>query len=86
MINFSMLVARMQARGGRYFMFEHPIGATSWQLPSVTEVAMMKDVDVCTVDMCAYGLKSQDKFGEGAARKRTRLMSNMPALIEGMPR
>ena len=86
MINFSMLVARMQARSGRHFMFEHPIGATSWQLPSVTEMAMMKDVGVCSIDMCAYGLKSQDKFGEGAARKRTRLMTNCPALLECMRR
>ena len=67
-------------------MFEHPAGATSWKEKSVVEVAAMPDVGMCSVDMCAYGLRAQDQHGEGYAQKRTRLMTNMPALLEGMPR
>ena len=38
------------------------------------------------MDLCAFGLKSTDRDGEGYAQKRTRTMSNMPAILEGLPR
>ena len=47
---------------------------------------MTGGVDRAKVDMCAYGLKTDDKWGEGFAMKPTGLMSNMESIIEGMPR
>ena len=46
----------------------------------------MAGVGLCELDMCAYGLTSEDRFGEGKAMKPTRLMSNSFAILNGMPR
>ena len=59
MLRFAMVLAKIQVDEGRYFVFEHPAGATSWQQAAVMEVAMMKGVGMTMVDMCAYGLKTR---------------------------
>ena len=41
LVTFCMLVASYQIRRGRKFSFEHPTGASSWQLEQVVNVAAM---------------------------------------------
>ena len=67
-------------------MFEHPMRATSRSESCVAEIAALPGVGAVGMDMCAFGLKSTDRDGEGYAQKRTRIMSNMPAILEGLPR
>ena len=75
LLKFAMKVAKLQARAGRYFMFEHPMRATSWSESCVAEVAALPGVGAVGMDMYAFGLKSTDRDGEGYAQKRTRILS-----------
>ncbi len=86
LLHFAMEVARVQLQSGRYFTFEHPLAASSWTEPCVREILLHNGVDTCVLDMCAYGLVSTDASGEAPAKKATKLMSNMPAVIRGMVR
>eukprot|EP00973_Karenia_brevis_P071117 9880493-Karenia_brevis.AAC.1 len=36
-IEFCAFIYKLQAEHGRYFLHEHPLGATSWQLPAIQE-------------------------------------------------
>ncbi len=58
MVDFAMFLAKQQVQSGRYFVFEHPLSATSWSLPSVKAVAELEGVRRASFDQCAFGLKS----------------------------
>ena len=45
-----------------------------------------RELGAVGMDMCAFCIKSTDRDGEGYAQKRTRIMSNRPAILEGLPR
>lgn len=86
LLRYSMLVCRLQAAAGRCFLFEQALSASSWHDPAVKNMLWMEGVDRVRADMCAYRLHSWDEWGEGAVARPTGLMSNMPALLKGMPR
>ena len=86
MVSFAMRVARKQHLAGRYFIFEHPHKAASWREPVVQRMWELPGVTRVKVDMCAYGLKTPGPSGEMAAQKPTYLLTNMPAMAEGMNR
>ena len=86
LVEFAMEIANMQYNSGRYFMFEHPLGASSWQLPCVARMTSRPGVTSTVVDMCSYGLVATDENGEGLVRKPTRLLTNCPAVANGMVR
>ena len=64
---------------GRGFVFEHPAGATSWNNPSLQSLIAMDCVLSVDFDQCATDLRGPN--GQ-PIRKRTRLVSNMPSVIE----
>ena len=37
-LNFCMHLYKIQINAGRYFLHEHPMSASSWQLPSVEKI------------------------------------------------
>ena len=67
-----------QIEAGRIFLHEQPAGATSWKLGCVKRLASRDDVYLVTADQCMYGQVARDRKGrvEGAARKRTKFMTN----------
>ena len=73
MIYYSMDLAKLQHAQGRWFFYEQPHRASSWQLPEVEAVAVLPRVWKSTFDMCCFGMKSP--FGK-AVRKRTTVMTN----------
>ena len=73
MIYYIMDLAKVQHQQGRWFFYEQPHRASSWQLPEVEAVAVLPGVWKSTFDMCCYGMKSP--FGK-AVRKRTTVMTN----------
>jgi len=78
-IRFVMSLYEMQTAAGRFFLHEHPIGASSWNMQEVQTVKMMNGVMTVVADQCMYGLKTwtHDKTKKDApARKRTRFMTN----------
>ena len=60
-----------QVNHRRWFLHEHPVGATFW---------LQSAAGVCTTvaDRCQYGLKTRGAGGAGSmpARKRTKFMTN----------
>ena len=54
-LDFCMRVYERQARSGRLFLHEHPMNATSWQLPRAQEVASLNGGQISIADQCMYG-------------------------------
>lgn len=73
-LEHSMACARAQTLGGRFFCFEHPAGASSWQQSCVKEIESMPGVFKITIDQCMLGLRS--KVAGIPMRKRTSLLTN----------
>ena len=80
MIYYSMDLAKLQHAQGRWFFYEQPHRASSWQLPEVEAVVVLPRVWKSTFDMCCFGMKSP--FGK-AVRKRTTVMTNN-VILAGM--
>ena len=81
---FAVLLCIKQAREGRKFMLEHPVGASSWQTALVKRLFFEKGVGKVNFDFCRFDMKSKDEEGEGQVKKRTGIMSNSKALLEGL--
>lgn len=78
LLEFAITVYWEQLLGGRYFVHEHPLAATSWRLPSVQRLAKEKGVYLVHADQCAYG---QHLPGDEAlVKKPTLFMTNSPEL------
>ena len=58
---------------GRFFVFEHPATAKSWQTDVVRNVMAMHGVRVATFDQCCYGLVGPSGR---PMRKRTKFLTN----------
>ena len=73
-----MSVCKFQHARGRYFLHEHPAGATSWKETSVREVRTLPGAMTSTFDQCCYGLTSP--YEGKPNNKITRLLHNIPAI------
>jgi len=65
-----------QMERGGIFLHEHPKTARSWKKGCIKRLAERDDVFMVTADLCQYGLRSRDQFGEGSARKETTFLTN----------
>eukprot|EP00969_Alexandrium_andersonii_P267610 11826481-Alexandrium_andersonii.AAC.1 len=74
LLDFAMLLARIQHQAGRLFVHEHPAGASSWGRPSVKAVMDLEGVKVANFDQCRFGL--QAPMNKKPLKKRTRLLTN----------
>ena len=54
-IDFCIEIMKMQMAARRYFIFEHPSSASSWELPRM--MRLLKRQGICEVesDQCQYG-------------------------------
>ena len=75
-LSFAMSVCKFQHSRGRYFLHEHPAGATSWKETSVREVRTLPGAMTSKFDQCCYGLTSPY---EGKQYKQTMFLHNIPA-------
>ena len=69
---------QIQLDSGRYFLHEHPAGATSWQLNCVQALLSKANVERVNGDQCQYGQK--DSTG-APIRKATGWMSNSSEIL-----
>ena len=76
----AMQCAATQISQGKFFCFEHPAGASSWKLPEVLHVMHQPGVSCVIYDQCMVGLCS--KVHGIPTRKRTRLLTNSPHVIQ----
>lgn len=72
---------RIQLDAGRYFLHEHPAGATSWQLECIRELRQQDSVERVTGDQCQYG--QADAAGD-PIRKATGWMSNSEEVLRAL--
>ena len=80
LLRFSMLLATMQLRAGRKFVFEHPASASSWGESCVKALAGRRHVDTVIFDQCTLGLKSP--VSEQPMMKTTKLLTNVPKILQ----
>ena len=70
-IEFVTRLYRMQLEGGRYFIHEHPLTASSWKMPCIRRLWDEVGVRAVVADQCEYGLVSRDRWGSAPAKKPT---------------
>ena len=80
LLDFAMHIAQHQVtHPGRFFAFEHPVRATSWQRRSVKALLEAPQVQAVTFDQCRVNLRSPS--GK-PIQKRTTLMTNSSAIVQ----
>ena len=67
-----------QVNHGRWFLHEHPVGASSWLMEELKTLQSAAEVCTTVADQCQYGLRTRGAGGAGSipARKRTKFMTN----------
>ena len=86
MVNVAVKMAEIQLNAGRHFLFEHPLTAASWRLPSLRRLRQRAGVCECHFHMCAYGLTSTANGVIGPARKATRVLTSSTAIRDQLQR
>ncbi len=81
-VDFSMHLAKEQWRHGRFFVFEHPASASSWQLPSLGAALAAPGVVRFTFDQCRFGLVSP---GGAPLKKGTAFLTNSQCTVPHHP-
>ena len=79
-LDFCAKLYSIQLAAKRYFVHEHPTSATSWKVKSIQQIADSPTVLTAKAHMCAYGMMSADKDGEGPALKPTTFLTNSVCL------
>ena len=88
---FCLRLAELQMSEGRYFIFEHPRDATSWQIKEmkvfiegvggIDKLTANGKVLEAVADQCVYGLQARGSDGEvGSVLKPTRFITNSVAV------
>ena len=60
-MRFCIELYRMQLSAGRYFIHEHPEGASSWNMHETIKLLIEPNVGVVSFDMCQFGMKAVKK-------------------------
>ena len=81
LLNFAVEICRYQHERGRYFLFEHPRKAKSWDSHRMRELLQLPGVCEAVFDMCEYGMV--DKVNGKPHKKETRFLGNLEAEIMG---
>eukprot|EP00974_Lingulodinium_polyedra_P046941 4501445-Lingulodinium_polyedra.AAC.1 len=75
LLEFSLLIMRIQLLAGRAFVLEHPLAATSWTHPWIQRsLVEFPQTGFADYDFCTFGMVT--KAHRVAVKKATRFMSN----------
>ena len=81
-MEFVCMLYREQLAAGRYFLHEHPEGASSWSLKCITDLMDMPEVQRVVADQCQYGAEAvSGPDAGGPIKKPTGFMTNSPELM-----
>ncbi len=83
-LRFAMELAKEQMLGGRYFVFEHPAMATSWNERCVRSVLEMPDMERVMSHLCQF--EYQDPRDGSPLKKPTYFMSNSEEVLANLER
>ena len=74
-----------QAAAGRYFLHEHPSGASSWGLTAVKALQELHGVTRVNADQCQYGATAVSGTQRGGqVKKPTGFLTNSPELASAL--
>ena len=86
-LKFVVELYKQQMEAGRWFLHEHPAGATSWGTGEIRKLMEMEGVQVTVADQCMYGLVTNGVGGrETPAQKKTKFMTNSPCIAKELQR
>ncbi len=86
-LNFVNQLYRDQVIDGRFFLHEHPDGASSWEEECVQATMRLPGVSRVKGDQCQYGQEVQfGKYKGQPIKKPTGFMSNAPQLLKRLSR
>ena len=84
-LKLSLELCLKQYEAGRFFIFEHPVGATSWDTELIKNVLRLEGVYMARFDFCQLGMLAEDDAGnEMPTKKRTGVMTNSKNLAEAL--
>ena len=84
-LNFVSELYQEQIDGGRYFLHEHPMWATSWQVASIAGICQQPGVQRVQGDQCQYGAEARSGPGQGQPiMKPTGFMTNSPMVARAL--
>ena len=77
-----------QVKGGRYFLHEHPLSATSWSEPCMQEIVAIPGVGESLCDQCMYWCRTVGTANSPPmyGKKGTRFISNSSAMLSQLGR
>ena len=78
-LTHAMKCCKLQHSEGRFWALEHPQTVSSWGQAVTQDVLSLPGAQTMDFDQCMLGLKSP--YGT-PMRKRTRIMTNCPQLVE----
>ena len=84
-MNFVISLYHEQLEGGRYFLHEHPIGATSWALPDMEALMQVPGVQEVRGDLCQYGAEIRRGARRGdPVMKPSGFLTNSPEVAKAV--
>ena len=83
-VKFSVEVAEYQRRHGRFFYFEHPLSAKSWDIPELWLLSQRYDAESVVLHMCRFGLEAEDQDGSGLVKKPTKVLTNLSSIASAI--
>ena len=87
MLRVAITAYKKQAQGGRFFLHEHPLTATSWLEPEMIDLIRTPGTYFVQADLCQFGLTSWTAEGEEAlVKKQTGFLTNSRHLAELLSR
>ena len=81
-LDFCRKLCQLQMKEGRYFLFEHPLSATSWSTAQLNALRKDPRVQETRADMCAHGMTAVKDGVRGLALKPTRFLSNSKIILD----
>ena len=81
-MRFCIELYGLQIQGGRYFIHEHPDGATSWQMPETVKLLTQRNVGIVLFDMCQFGMAAEKNGEVKPVQKSTRVASNSKEVLK----
>ena len=88
-LEFTCLVCRLQMTNNSYYLFEHPLTATSWQEPCIQRLLVLPGTFRITAHQCQHGMALPDPNNNGIVTpvlKPTAYMTNSPAMAQQLER
>ena len=82
-VNVSAEVAMWQYKRGKLFLFEHPHTSKAWKEEVMCELRRLMGVQVCIIDMCAYGMRVR---GKELNKKTTMWLTNSDHIAKRLQR